>query len=395
MTDLAARGRKRGFCLVGATQRFAKLDKDVVAELQNKIIGLCNMGLDRKRAAEELGLVDKEEIMSLRDVEPGEFFALGPAFPRGVTKIKINPVETTHHEAGTVFKRRYKPAPSTAIQRILKSLQDIPEEFEEEQSTRKEQNEKIRELQAEVRKAKQSMRVETKLTTDPKAVSRAVEKFKKALLKDIEKASKQFHKMVTEGFSDSHVTDTLKYSEFIPPKITPVHPATPSARIESGNGSSLGKGERAILKFLAISPDRVYTKSQVGALTGYAHGSGSFATYLSRLSVQGLIEKNGYGIKLADGKLDEAQTLLGSEFIEPGHDALVAWLQKLGKGERKIFEVIKDNPDRNFSREELCAETGYEDSGSFATYLSRLNALALIQKNNDKTICLNRELLEV
>src|SRR6185312_1751746 len=63
--DMASRGRKRGFCLIPATQRPAKLDKDVVSECRNKIIGLANTDADRQRGGSELGFVHKEEILSL------------------------------------------------------------------------------------------------------------------------------------------------------------------------------------------------------------------------------------------------------------------------------------------------------------------------------------------
>src|SRR3989304_2795008 len=64
--DLATRGRKRGFALVAATQRLSKLSKDVVAELNTKLIGRSSLDVDMKRAAFELGFTDKSDILSLR-----------------------------------------------------------------------------------------------------------------------------------------------------------------------------------------------------------------------------------------------------------------------------------------------------------------------------------------
>lgn len=77
---MASRGRKRGFCLVPATQRLAKLSKDVAAECNNKLIGRCTLDVDIKRAAEELGFTTNDQKQGLRQLEPGQFFAFGPAF---------------------------------------------------------------------------------------------------------------------------------------------------------------------------------------------------------------------------------------------------------------------------------------------------------------------------
>ncbi len=48
--DLATRGRKRGLCLVAATQRISMFNKDAAAELKNRLIGGTTQDLDIKRA---------------------------------------------------------------------------------------------------------------------------------------------------------------------------------------------------------------------------------------------------------------------------------------------------------------------------------------------------------
>src|SRR5216683_2231730 len=66
--DLATLGRKRGFCAILATQRISKLNKDVAAECNNKLIGRTGLDIDRKRAGEELGFTTKEQVLSLRNL---------------------------------------------------------------------------------------------------------------------------------------------------------------------------------------------------------------------------------------------------------------------------------------------------------------------------------------
>src|SRR5581483_5398910 len=94
--DLATRGRKRGYCAVLATQRLSKLHKDAVAEMNNKLIGRTGLDIDRKRAAEELGFITKQDALSLRNLTPGEFYAFGPAISESVEKVTIGPVKTRH-----------------------------------------------------------------------------------------------------------------------------------------------------------------------------------------------------------------------------------------------------------------------------------------------------------
>jgi len=74
--DLATRGRKRGFCLVLATQRLAKLNKDAAAECNNVLIGRTGLDVDAKRAADLLGFTTREERLDLRDLAPGKSFVL-------------------------------------------------------------------------------------------------------------------------------------------------------------------------------------------------------------------------------------------------------------------------------------------------------------------------------
>jgi DNA helicase HerA-like ATPase len=77
--DVATRGRKRGQSLIVATQRLAKLHKDVAAEMLNKLIGRTGLDVDVKRAADELGMTPREAMEQLRPLSPGEFYLFGPA----------------------------------------------------------------------------------------------------------------------------------------------------------------------------------------------------------------------------------------------------------------------------------------------------------------------------
>ncbi|HYD30340.1 MAG TPA: ATP-binding protein [Azospirillaceae bacterium] len=93
MTNLMCRGRKRGLAGVIATQRLAKLAKNVAAEASNFLMGRTFLDIDMARAADLLGMERKQAEM-FRDLERGHFIALGPAVSRRPLPIRIGVVET-------------------------------------------------------------------------------------------------------------------------------------------------------------------------------------------------------------------------------------------------------------------------------------------------------------
>lgn len=96
VSDLACRGRKRGYCLVGATNRLSLLYKSVASELQNRLIGQTGLDVDIKRAADELGMGKPQAVSTLSNLEPGNFMVFGPALSKIVERVVIGPVQTTH-----------------------------------------------------------------------------------------------------------------------------------------------------------------------------------------------------------------------------------------------------------------------------------------------------------
>ncbi|MET3589812.1 hypothetical protein ABID23_000899 [Bartonella silvatica] len=93
MTNLMCRGRKRGLAGIIATQRLAKLAKNVAAEASNFLIGRTFLDIDMVRAADLLGM-ERRQAEMFRDLERGHFIALGPALSRRPLPIIIGPVET-------------------------------------------------------------------------------------------------------------------------------------------------------------------------------------------------------------------------------------------------------------------------------------------------------------
>lgn len=99
MTNLMCRGRKRGLAGVIATQRLAKLAKNVAAEASNFLMGRTFLDIDMVRAADLLGM-EKRLAEGFRDLARGQFMALGPALSRRPIKVMIGAVETRSMAAG-------------------------------------------------------------------------------------------------------------------------------------------------------------------------------------------------------------------------------------------------------------------------------------------------------
>jgi hypothetical protein len=111
MTNLMCRGRKRGLAGVIATQRLAKLAKNVAAEASNFLMGRTFLDIDMARAADLLGM-ERRQAETFRNLERGRFVALGPAIGRRPDAVAIGPVETEARGGGP----KLTPLPETPLE---------------------------------------------------------------------------------------------------------------------------------------------------------------------------------------------------------------------------------------------------------------------------------------
>ncbi|QPF82487.1 ATP-binding protein [Bradyrhizobium genosp. L] len=111
MTNLMCRGRKRGLAGIIATQRLAKLAKNVAAEASNFLMGRTFLDIDMARAADLLGM-ERRQAEAFRDLERGQFMALGPALSRRPLGLRIGPTDTQPRNAAP----RLLPLPEAALE---------------------------------------------------------------------------------------------------------------------------------------------------------------------------------------------------------------------------------------------------------------------------------------
>src|ERR1700743_1987393 len=111
MTNLMCRGRKRGLAGVIATQRLAKLAKNVAAEASNFLMGRTFLDIDMARAADLLGM-ERRQAEAFRDLERAHFMALGSALSRTPLGVRIGATETQPPNATP----RLMPMPEAALE---------------------------------------------------------------------------------------------------------------------------------------------------------------------------------------------------------------------------------------------------------------------------------------
>ena len=331
--DLQTRGRKRGFCGILATQRIAKLHKDAAAECNNVLVGRTVIDIDRKRAANDLGFTTKSQELSLKKLEDGEFFGYGPAISKDdYIKVKVGDIKTTHPEPGKNIIKASKTPEN--IKKLMKDVIDLPKEAEEELKTKKEFQNKIHELKRELRTAKQS---QLKPIADEKALQRAkdqgykeVEKQFSFSLRDSEKESKKLTYWYQKEIKD------------LENKINSIR------RIL---GEEVKKIDREFPEIKPMAKPKVVPRIPMDIQSPPVTPSHPQSPSHSKI-------QNDISNDIGDDT------------------------NQLGAGPRKIYSFLYNNPDRQFTKPQIGAVTGYASrGGSFNTYLSQLNTLGLIERN--------------
>lgn len=416
--ELCEAGRKRGLGTVLVTQRIAKLDKSAVSECQNKIIGLTSWDDDRKRAAKELGFSSKEDIYTLAKLTPGEFYVVGPALSRDVIKVKINKAKTTHPKLGKGSVAKV-PGATSKVRKMLEKLKDLPEEAIQEARTVADFKARIKQLEQEYRKLQQTNpapKVDPKVieTYAEQQVAKALDKYSKDLAQEVETYKGNLKSGILSvlgnvSFNLSRLHPKKESKSFSKPLLigrdklvisTP--PAEKAYRFAKEivtktveeDERPLCRGEQEILKFLYLRPNNDFSKIQIGAMTGYSGTSGTFNTYVSRLTTKQYVAKKGNNYVITQLGAEAATDIPNVDKDISEKQALENWLGRLGVGPRKIYESLLESPDKEFSKEEVLERTGFSNSGTFNTYISNLCTLGLVVRTRD-TLKINPEILGI
>ena len=366
--DVATRGRKRGLALVAATQRLSKLHKDVAAELLNKLIGRTGLDVDVKRAADELGMEDGAGgRLRPADVQPGEFYAFGPALTRTVTRLKIGSVLSTHPKVGDRLAIK-TPAPSQKVRALLQALGNLPREAEAEALTLDElraENTGLRRQLAAARKSQQGVS-ETEVAARIAAA--------------VDAATQGYQQHLREIVSLAEQGLTAKQERPRPALVTPTKASVPDRPASPPPQGGMTQPQQRILDAMARLEALGLTalhKTQVAAFAGVSPNSGSFANNLGRLRTLGLIDYPQPGtVAFTAAGQRRPRAVATPPTLSDLHQA---WLEIItGSQARILREVVAIYP-QPIAKEELAKRIAVSpESGSYANNLGRLRTLGVI-----------------
>ncbi len=301
MVDLCTRGRKRGYC---------------ASQLQNRLIGPTFEDINRKRAAEVLGVLKSDErefFKQIQLLDPGNFFALGRAISKDRILVRIGEVETTHPEAGSSKHAAEPPPAPTAIAKLLPKLSDLPKAAEERAKTEAELRTEIRSLKAQLRV--QPVKQETKEVriADSKVIERAVREVAGQFSAQVKQAQTAIAKqqrtlrLIAEAAAQAVNVDLPKFGPIGLPKIPAGEIQTKGTVVQrkdavpairhprpdalAENNGDLSRSQVSILKaiaeFEAIGRTQI-SKAWIAARAGASYTSSAFGNNL------GFLRSNGY-----------------------------------------------------------------------------------------------------
>lgn len=147
--------------------------------------------------------------------------------------------------------------------------------------------------------------------------------------------------------------------------------------LDASGENNIGPSRRPLITLVKMHPAKL-TEPQWASLTGMKR-SGTWSTYKSRLNQAGFIEKHGdlftasqSGIEAMGGSIAKPQTV---------EEVIDLWRKAVGPAAKLFNILLQDFPDGR-TKEQLAYAADMALSGTFSTYLSRLNSNNLITKNN-------------
>lgn len=394
--SLASKGRKRGQRLILASQRISKLSKNASAECNNKLIGRASQDIDMKRAGDELGF-NKEKLVQLRQLKPGEFFAFGSAISDEVIKVKVGEVKTAHAKVGYKTANKVPPA-SHVIKKVLGELADLPQEAEKEAKT-------VAELKKENTELK---RLNTNLLKTPFQKDLTKEEIQEIARPFLFAQSKAWHAEalkfnntikkvqmdISRALTTLPVIDLDKIPSQVVYKTSKVLEKPVNIRVEKKTEPLVSSDEQVenkpltggALRMLQVLVSRYpikLTKSQLGTFSKMKPTSGTFGTYISLLKTQGLIEIDGDLYSASDLGIERSgETPNPPQTTE---ENIEMWKKNLSGKTLTMFEIIINHHPSGITKELLGEMLPMSHtSGTFGTYLSILRANKLINVSGNE-----------
>jgi hypothetical protein len=380
----------------------------------NKMIGRTSQE-DLYRAADELGM-SKVDAKALRSLEPGSFWAYGPAIGADPIMLRTGSVATQPPKRGT--SREPAPVAPAAIKRAMAELADLPKQAADEERSMEDLRRELRDAQSQLARTHRSLpeRVAEKPVVDQRAIDRAVAaavrverertaasqavvaRFKKRmtvytdhmakaaammetaivdLLADAASTSEDSRAVVPVGNQTSRTTGANHPSDSAV-GVTTRAPARPIATPISHDGVT--GVEQRILNTIAgmmalgvAQPD----KATVAALVGYHPNAKSYSNAMGSLRTAGRIAY------VADGRVtltpDGEAIAENSLPVASRAELHRLWFGRLGNVAERILAPVLDAYPSPVAAAEVAEAAGYHPNAkSFSNMKGRLRTLGLI-----------------
>lgn len=389
VVDVAARGRKRGYGLVVATQRIAKVRKDLVAECHNRLFGFITLPADVKAAGGELGL-DTAGRRALTQLPRGQFFAQGPALSREALRVRSADVRTKAPESGA----DYAPAAPADVQALLAQLGDFsaptsagPDDVRGGQHRMDDEREAL--LHAQVANAEAQLEATRRKMTQHAARYERIESELRMLSAKLVSLGAGAANLLDEPEGDAVAAiDAL----VIPASAEPLPElghgrAEPIPQLAKRTPSDATKktgprapASHAVLAALAqlerlgtAAPDRELLAGWVGV----SPTSSTWRGYLAQLRRDGLIDDVFDGIMLTES--GRAIGAAMAPLFRTRYELHTHWFGKLGNATSEVLAVLIEAYPHSLSRADLGQRIGVAPSSStFRGYMAALRRPHLI-----------------
>lgn len=403
METLIKQGRNFGLGTTLISQRPQAVNKDVLS--QTEILVCFQLTGKRDRDAIDDWITDKGLDHNLLEALPhlpvGHAFFWSPQWLKVLREIIFASKHTYDASATPTFGKHDKAHNPKAIDlnRIKKAMAATVERAQANDPTH---------LRAEVRRLQLELTKTQRVPSQrPQTVEKTVERIVKVLIEVPVLGKRDRNRLFNldkwaKGLGDDLQKFTqsleacnarLERPTVLPPKLVPVPtpaksaapppaPVKPRAplRTETADEAGLGRGPLSLLAALRSRYPQPLTKVQVATLAGFSHKSGTFNSYMARINVMGAITKGDKFIALTETGL---HLTAGCEAPKTAEEVLNMWCNNLVGKTAEMLRFLFEHPDQWYTRDELAAAVSLSaSSGTFNSYLARLNSNGLITKQN-------------
>lgn len=414
MHDVSARGRKRGITPIFATQRMAAIDKNVTAGVSTWFLGRVGQDVDRRAAANALGMAPSSpEAKEIPFLPKRTFWTFGAATSLRPVLFKVADAQTTMVKAGQALVAT--PPPPKSLQKLLEALSkaaapQTPAEAVPDahgapgvdlDAIRKEAArdayqqgvdlgmtsghrsgtiDTLKALEAwlEHQKGEMSEGREINVGVDDRDLPPLEINWDAAASEDPRLAS---HLKAAQTFIEQQRGRQERGGEVI--EISPFRERPASAKVtvvkevaaNPGALSTNTAGQNLLQSLTKHHPMRL-TWAQIAGFSGRKARGGSFNTARKWLLEQGLVTESGDTVEAT------AKGLAAAPPPPEGTDKVESWAAILPAPADQLLKHLVDHP--GLTREELALQTGRQPrGGSWHTAMRHLTVNELITEDDD------------